>query len=59
MLGSRLKIERPAVERAARMYPTNKAAAEALGISPDFFRNLCRGFDIETPHAELAGWVES
>ena len=51
MSGNRLTIAQSAVERAARIYPTNSAAAQALRIGVDSFKKLCRAFDIETPHA--------
>ena len=43
-------IERQRIERAARMYNSNQAAAEALGIRSGSFTRLCRRYDIETPY---------
>ena len=40
---------RAEVERAARMYQTNKDARRALGIGKDTFRELCRRYGLETP----------
>ena len=39
------------IERAARIYRTNRAAGEALGIAAETFVKLCRQYGIETPHA--------
>lgn len=43
-------IERHRIERAARMYNSNKAAAEALGIRSGSLTRLCRRYGIETPY---------
>ena len=37
------------IERCARLYASNNAAAEALGIIPYTFGRLCRKYGIETP----------
>ncbi len=37
------------IERVCRMYPTNKAAARALGINSDTFGDLCREYDVKNP----------
>ena len=37
------------IARAARVYTTNKNAAQAMGISPSSFADLCRKYGIETP----------
>ena len=42
-------ISRLEVERAARIYKTNRAAAAALGIQPGWFGELCQKYNIETP----------
>ena len=44
------KISREEVERCARMYRTNKDAAEALGIKSESFSALCRKYRLETPY---------
>ena len=40
---------RERVERAARIYASNRDAGLALGIAPGSFGRLCRRFGIETP----------
>lgn len=42
-------ISEERVERAARLYASNRAAAAALGIAPGSFGRLCRFYNIETP----------
>lgn len=42
-------ISRERVERAARIYSSNRAAAEALGIRPGSFSRLCKKYEIESP----------
>lgn len=37
------------IERAARMYHTNRGAAVALGIHMETFARLCRKYGIEAP----------
>ena len=37
------------VERGARLYGTNKEASNALGITVQALRRLCRQHRIETP----------
>lgn len=44
-------IERDRLERAARMYSSNQAASQALGIVARSFSRLCRQHGIETPFA--------
>lgn len=46
-------IERDRVERVARIYASNGAAAEALGIAMRSFGRLCRQHGIETPYGRL------
>ena len=41
------KLDRAAVERAARMYNTSTAAAQALGVSQVGFARACKRFAIE------------
>ncbi len=41
-------IEKARIERAARIYRSNREAA-ALGIAPGSFSRRCRRYDIETP----------
>ena len=45
------KIARERIERAARIYSSNKDASKALGIAAGTFGRLCRQYGIETPHA--------
>jgi|26BtaG_2_1085354.scaffolds.fasta_scaffold04991_16 hypothetical protein len=45
------KFDRARIERAARIYASNKDAGIALGIAPGSFLRLCRKFDVETPKA--------
>lgn len=40
---------RERLARAARIYPTAKEAASAMGISVAHFRRLCKHHDIATP----------
>ena len=42
-------ISKERAERVARMYKTNSAAEEALGISRGQLTKICRRFNIETP----------
>lgn len=42
-------IDRDRVEKAARIYHTNKDAAQAMGIHPQSFGRLCRKYGIVTP----------
>ena len=43
------QFARERVERAARIYASNRDAGLALGIAPGSFSRLCRRFGIETP----------
>ena len=43
------QCDRERVERAARIYASNRDAGLALGIAPGSFGRLCRRFGIETP----------
>ena len=45
------KVERERIERAARIYPSNKDASRALGIAPGSFSRLCRLYGIDTQRA--------
>jgi hypothetical protein len=45
------KFDKIRVERAARIYASNRDAGQALGIAPGSFGRLCRRFGIETPKA--------
>ena len=45
------KIERERIERAARIYASNRDAGLALGIAAGSFGRLCRRYGIETPTA--------
>lgn len=42
-------ISKERIQRAARMYSSNIAASQALGITPETFGRLCRHYDIRTP----------
>ena len=42
------------VERAARMYVTDRKAAEALGIHISTFHRLCQECGVETPNTKAA-----
>ena len=44
-------MNRERIERAARVYATNEAASQALGIRARSFSRMCRRFGVETPHA--------
>ncbi len=45
------KIDKERIERAARMYASNRDAGLALGIAPGSFGRLCRRFGIPTPQS--------
>ena len=45
------KFDKNRVEKAARIYASNRDAGLALGIAPGSFGRLCRRFGIETPQA--------
>ena len=45
------RIDRERIERAARIYTSNRDAGMALGIAPGSFGRLCRHYDIQTPQA--------
>jgi hypothetical protein len=45
----RLRLSKGELEHAARIYHTVQYAAEALGISPNGFRRLCKEHGVETP----------
>ena len=45
------KTDRARVERAARIYASNKEASSALGIALGSFGRLCQQYGIETPYA--------
>jgi hypothetical protein len=46
-----LTFDRERIERAARIYSSNRDASMALGIAPGSFGRLCRCFGIETPQS--------
>jgi hypothetical protein len=46
----RSSVDEQTIERAARMYRTNKLAGAALGIGAGSFSRLCRKYNITTPH---------
>ena len=43
------EVSRRQLERAARMYRTNRDATRALGVGNSTFYKLCRQFEIEMP----------
>ena len=45
------KVSLDRVERAARIYASNKEAIQALGIAAGSFGRICRQHGIETPYA--------
>ena len=45
------KVPKDWIERAARVYASNRDASRALGIANGTFGRLCRLYDIETPFA--------
>ena len=45
------KVSLDRVERAARIYASNKEASQALGIAAGSFGRICRQHGIETPYA--------
>ena len=47
--GRMQRISRELIERAARLYSSNKAASAALG--PTAFARACRRYGIKTPYA--------
>ena len=47
--GKQVEVTRAQLERAVRMYRTNKDAFEALGVCDKTFVRLCRRYSIETP----------
>ena len=59
------KISKDQIERAARVYTSNKEASQALGIAMQSFGRICRRYGVETPYARrrrrLRGngkWIE-
>ncbi len=44
-------IDRERIERAARIYSSNRDAGVALWIAPGSFGRLCRRYGVETPQA--------
>lgn len=45
------KVPKDQIERAARLYRSNKDASLALGITLQAFGRICRRYEVETPHA--------
>jgi len=45
----KIRVTRTQVERAARMYRTNRDATRALGIGNNTFYKLCKEYNIEMP----------
>jgi len=43
------RIPKEQIERAARVYRTNRLASNALGIHLATFSRLCREYDVVTP----------
>ena len=52
-LNGRIDPER--IERAARIYSSNKNASAAMGITPGAFSRLCKRYGIETPQQRRRG----
>ena len=54
------RFDKQRIERAARMYSSNRDAGLALGIAPGSFGRLCRRYGIETPKTRrrLRGYSE-
>lgn len=48
-------LDRERIDRAARIYASNRDASRALGIAPSSFSRLCRRYGIETPQARRRG----
>ena len=46
---TRTGFDKATIERAARVYKSNKDAGTALGIAPGSFGRLCRRYGIPTP----------
>jgi len=44
-------VDRERVERVARLYGSNQAACQALGIALRSFSRLCQRYGVETPYA--------
>ena len=42
-------LTRDRIERAARIYRSNREAAQALGCNPNSFGRACRKYGIKTP----------
>ena len=49
-MATRSALGKERLERAARLYSTNKAAEEALGTGTGVFAKACRRHGIETPY---------
>lgn len=45
-----VRLDPSQLERTARMYRTNRDAAEALGVSTHSYTRACRGHGITTPN---------
>ena len=43
------KMPREEIERAARLYKSNKDASLTLGITLQAFGRICKRYDVETP----------
>jgi hypothetical protein len=52
-----LSFPKERIEKAARMYKSNRDASEALGILPGSFGRLCRKYNIITPSERVKGGV--
>lgn len=44
-----ISLSRERIARAARIYPSNKEAARAIGCDAGSFGRACRKFGIQTP----------
>jgi hypothetical protein len=45
------RFDRKRIERAARIYSSNRDAGMALGIAPGSFGRLCRRYGVQTPQS--------
>ena len=48
-------IDKKSIERAARLYSTNQAASQALGIEARSFSRLCRRYGSRHPTPGASG----
>ena len=48
--GTKQTYDKARIERAARLYRTNRDAGQALGVHPSSFVRMCNRFGITPPH---------